>query len=360
MSADPPLDRSGTAAAPAGTAQSVPAAPSRGDADGGVKFAEVAPIRVPDWMREPQPDRPLTRAERLRLGWAEHSGKLLGGLAAVVVLAFLAVLGIGGLGIYDHARDNGPLLPDRRGVPGQPRPTDADGNSISPWAATPAESFAAGADAIVPPPARAAGPFTAEQVTDALATVRQALVEARLDRSMVELGDPAPFLDLLAADSRAEVRDDLSNGSVLNYATRVDDDAEPGLDAEDRVRAQGTVSYRATTDQDGIRVLEITTSFIWVYHFDLWRAQEYPPGAELVTVRDRVVWHLPHPDDVRPSSRGLWVQDAASTLVNADCAGIGRGFLALAPEEPLRRRPTPGPTGDVYDPNWRPGDGEAC
>ncbi|MER7332422.1 MULTISPECIES: hypothetical protein [unclassified Micromonospora] len=318
------------------------------------------PIRVPSWMRESEAERVLTRSERFRLGWARHSGKLLGGIAALVTLSFLAVVGTIGFGVYERVRDNEPILPERRAAPGPVRPTDADGNSVSPWAATPAESFAAGKDAIALPPAKAAAPFTAKQVADGLAKVRQALVEGRVDRSMLLANDPKPFLGLIAPDNRDEVRRDLADGAALNYVTRVADEADPRLDNADTVRARGTVTYRATTDPDGIRVLEITTSFIWVYHFDLWRAQEHPPGAELATVRDEVVWHVPHPDDVRSSSRGLWVHEAASTLYNADCAGIRRGFLALAPEEPLRSRPSARPTGDVYDPAWRPGDGESC
>lgn len=318
------------------------------------------PVRIPDWMREAQSDHVPTRSERLRLGWERHAGKLLGSVAALVVLSFLAVLGLVGFGFYDRVRDNGPFLPDRLAAPGPVRPTDAAGNSVSPWAATPAESYAAGKNAIVLPPAKAVGPFTRKHVADGLTKVRQALIEGRIDVSMLTINDPEPFLRLIAPDNRDEVRGDLADGVALNYVTRVEDRADPRLDGKDTVRAKGTVTYRATTDPDGIRVLEITTSFIWVYHFDLWRAQEHPPGTELVTVRDEVVWHLPYADDVQPSSRGLWVHEAASTMYNADCAGIKRGFLALDHDEPLRRRPTATPTGDVYDPNWRPGDGESC
>ncbi|MEV6372188.1 hypothetical protein [Micromonospora musae] len=321
------------------------------------------PTRVPDWMREPSMDRVLTRSERFRLGLTEHRSKLLGGFVALVAVSAFAVLGLGGL------RDTS-VAPENPGGPGQLRPTDADGNSVSPWAATPAESFATGAEAIVLPPAKAAGPFTRRQVTDGLAKVRQALIEARIDTSMVSLADPEPFLKLLAPDARDVVRRDLADGAALSYATRVGDSAQPRLEARDRLRAQGTVTYRATTDPEGVRVLEVTTSFIWVYNFDLYRAQDYPAGAELATVRDRVVWHLPYPDDVAPSARGLWVYDAASTMLNADCAGINRGLLALEPKDRFpggpgsenlpNPRPEATPTGDLYDPGWRPGDGESC
>ncbi|MFI6265960.1 hypothetical protein [Micromonospora sp. NPDC051006] len=318
------------------------------------------PVRIPDWMREPRTERPLTGSERIRLGWEEHGGKLLGGVGALMAAGLVVVLAVSGISFRQWMSDGEPLLP-RRDRTVDARPTDASGNTLGVYVGTPAESFAVGADAIELPAARAAGPFSTKQVADGLGRVRQALIEARLDRSMVAANDAKPFLALLAPDDRADIRGDLADGVALNYATRVDRDADPDWVEQDGVRAKGTITYRSTTDGDGIRVLEITTSFLWVYSFDLWQAQKYPPGAELVTVRDRVVWHLPLPADVLPASRGLWVQEAASTLQNADCAALNRGYLALAEKDRLGIRiPTPGPTGDVYQPDWRPGDGEEC
>ncbi|MFI7605439.1 hypothetical protein ACIBTV_09960 [Micromonospora sp. NPDC049366] len=315
-------------------------------------------VRVPDWMREPRTEHALTRGERLRLGWEEHGGKVLGGVGALMTLALVAVLGVGLLGFRQRMHGGEPLRP-RADRAVATRPTDASGNSLGVYLGTPAESFAVGEDAIVLPPARATGPFSASQVGDALERVRQAIVAARLAPAMVAAAEPEPFLALLAPDDRDEVQADLADGASLNYATRVAPDADPDWAAGDGIRGRGTVTYRATTDADGIRVIEITTSFLWVYSFDLWQAQKYPPGAELVTVRDRVVWHVPHPDDVAPASRGLWVQAATGTVQNGNCAAIRRGYLALQ-EKNRFAPPRPQPTGDVYQPDWRPGDGVQC
>ncbi|WBB70366.1 hypothetical protein [Micromonospora sp. WMMD812] len=336
-----------------------PSAPAATPAPNSVSDAAgEPPVRIPDWMREPRTEHPPTGSERLRLVWEEHGGKVLGGIGGIVALGLVVVLAVSGMTFRQRVHDGEPLLP-RRDRTAAARPTDASGNSLGVYVGTPAESFAAGADAIELPAATAAGPFTAKQVANALDQVRQALVAARLAPSMVAADEPGPFLALLAEDNRDEVRADLADGASLNYATRIDPDANPGWVRDDGVRAKGTVSFRATTDADGFRVVEITTSFLWVYSFDLWQAQKYPPGTELVTIRDRVVWHLPHPDDVLPASRGLWVAEAASTVQNADCAAIRRGYLALEKKDRLGI-PTPGPTGDVYQPDWRPGDGEEC
>ncbi|CCH16651.1 hypothetical protein [Micromonospora lupini] len=319
--------------------------------------SETDDIRVPDWMRGPATEAPVTGTDRLRLGWEQHAGKLLGGVGGLVALTLLAVLAWSGYSTVQRLQDGEPLL-DRGSPTAPPRPVDESGNSLGPYVGTPAETFAVGATAITLPAARAAAPFTAKQVGDALAKVRNALIQSRLDPSML-FGKPDQFLALLAPDARAHLGKDFTQGTSLNYATRVDSATDPNLDLAEGIRARGTVEYLSTTDSDGIRVLAITTRFIWVYPFGLPRPQAYAPGAELVTLRDQVVWHLPHHDDVRAGSAGLWVDSADVTVFNATCAAIRKGRIDLetAPEVGL---PNTAPTGDVYGPGWRPGDGENC
>jgi hypothetical protein len=322
--------------------------------------ADPEPVRIPDWMRQPETEHELTGFERLRLGWERHSGKLLGGFAALLVVGLLGFLGTAGYRYVDTVHRDGFRLPVRAGASTPPpRPVDAGGNTLGVFVGTPAEHFPVGAAGITLPAARATGPFTAQQVAQGLAKVRAALVASRLDPEMLA-GRPGRFLGLLAPDDRPTVTDDLARGASLGYATRIARDADPRWVPEDGIRVQGTVEYAATRDADGIRVLAVTTRFIWVYSFDLFQAQTYPPGAELVTFRDQVVWHLPHPDDVRTGSRGLWVADADVTILNATCASMEQGVVALEHDVPLTRRTAPAPEGDIYDDTWRPGDGEDC
>ncbi|WP_406036800.1 hypothetical protein OG799_20425 [Micromonospora sp. NBC_00898] len=317
-------------------------------------------VRIPDWMRQPEEEHELTRGERLQLGWERHSGKLLGGLAVLLVLGLFGFLGAAGYGFVQKVHNGEQVLPVRSRDVTPPRPVDADGNTLGVFIGTPAERFAEGEAGITLPAARKAGPFSEKQVADALAKVRAALVEGRL-RSAMLADDPEPFLALLAPDARTAIKDDLAKGGNLGYATRIAPRADPGWVAEDGIRVRGTVEYAATTDRDDIRVLAVTTRFFWVYSFDLFQAQKYPPGAELVTLRDQVVWHLPHPGDVRAGSRGLWIDAADVTVLNATCDAMRKGFIALEYDLPLlQRRPEPEQSGDIYDDSWRPGDGEEC
>ncbi|MCW3813436.1 hypothetical protein ONA91_03045 [Micromonospora sp. DR5-3] len=318
-------------------------------------FTSDESVKVPDWMRHPVPEHELTGRERLRLGWERHSGKLLGAVGLLLVVGFLGFLGTTGWRFADKVNHGEVALRSRPTAP--PRQVDADGNTLGVYLDTPAEHFAEGEQAIVLPAARAAGPFSAKQVADALSGVRTALVEGRLGKDML-YGDPEAFLARLAPDARSTVTDDLAAGNNLGYATRILRDANPGFVPD--IRARGTIEYTATTTDDGIRVLAVTTRFIWVYSFDLFQAQKYPPGAELVTVRDEVVWHVPHPDDVRASSRGLWIGSAQVTVSNSTCAAMEKGYLALEYDPANVVLPRPGATGDIYDPGWRAGDGESC
>lgn len=322
-------------------------------------FTDTEPVQIPDWMRNPVQEHELSRAERLRLGWARHSGKLLGLLGGLLVVALLAFLGTAGSRFVDKVNRGELALPSRSATP--PRPVDANGNTLGVFLGTPAEHFARGEAAVVLPAARTTGPFPARQVANALAAVRKALIEGRLHRTTF-YGDPTQFLATLAPDARAGVREDLAQGRNLGYATRISTDADPDWAPEEGIRGRGTIEYAADTTEGGIRVLTVTTRFVWVYSFDLFQAQQYPPGAELVTVRDQVTWQFPHPDDVRPSSRGLWIADAEVAVAGAPCAAITRGYLALEYDPTARyvARPRPESTADIYDPGWQPDDAEDC
>ncbi|SCE63852.1 hypothetical protein [Micromonospora mirobrigensis] len=330
-SAPPPAPDQPAAAAgePAGPDTGDPAAPSAADGQRPSPrqltelFARAdAPVKVPDWMREPEVAYELTRGERFRLRFHRHGGKALIGLIGAVALALIGFVGVAGYGFVGKVQRGEQVLPARRGVSVEPRPTDADGNTLGVFLGTEAQDFPAGPAAIVLPPARPTGPFTRAQVADALTQVRAALIAGRLDPRMLQ-GEPAGLLARLAPDTRDAARAELERGGTPGFATRI---AGPWL-KKTGIRVRGTIEYVSTTDSEGVRVLAVTTRFTWVYPLLLFQAQLYPAGAELVTVRDEVVWHFPHPDDVRPTSRGLWIDSYRAGVQNATCRGVKQGVL---------------------------------
>ncbi|MBO4207906.1 hypothetical protein [Micromonospora echinofusca] len=308
----------GSTMPPDSAAPATPATPSAAPVPPAV--ADRHPVRLPDWFRDAQTEKPLDRRDRLRVWLANRDRKVVATVTIGLSVVLLATAG------WMVSRVN--ALP--RAVEPEPTttvvPTSAVGSSgrkVDYFAGSPAAAYLPGAAGITAQPARAEGPFTVVQVRDALATVRQALTEGRLDRSMAS-GDVEPFVALLAPAARSEIRADFTSDVFLNYATRIATSADQARDAP---RAQGRITYRATRDTAGVRVLEITTNVTWVYAFDV---IEPADGAGLVAVRDEVVWHVPHPADVPASSRGLWLVSARAVPINVDCAEWKRGFLDVA------------------------------
>ncbi|MGW4501506.1 hypothetical protein ACWENR_23190 [Micromonospora sp. NPDC004336] len=345
MRTDPPTDTPGTAGqdpvdvptSPAGAAESRP----------GPAFAEVTPVRLPDWMRPPESEHQPTGLDRPRFFWARHNGPLTIGLGLALALLMVA----GGAWwvdrVADGYREATPARPagatPEQATDATPGPTSAVGTPRDHFAGTPAAAFPVGEKAIVLPPARATGPFSTSQVRAALDSVRRALIESRLDLHM-QVGDTEPFLALLAPDARERLRPSLDNGRMLTFATRTGSQVR----VADDPRARGRIAYRATS-ADGIRVLEVTTEFVWAYPFDVVRRA--PAGAGVVAVRDRVVWQVPYPADVVASSRGLWLDSAKMITWNADCSRHGDGWLDVIPwiPEVHGQRPPGGDPGDVFD-----------
>ncbi|MFF5179134.1 hypothetical protein ACFY2Q_14040 [Micromonospora sp. NPDC000316] len=273
--------------------------------------AQVNPTQLPDWMRSSQTEHQPAGWDRVRFFSARHNGALLVGLGLVLALLMVG----GGVVLVARIADGGGESASASPTP----PLSRVGEPRDLFAGSPAATFAPAEEAVRMPAATRTGPFTETQVRTALESVRKALVESRIDTSMF-MGDPEPFLALLAPDLREQLRSDFSNNSFLRYATRM---ASPS-DWEPGARADGRISYRATT-ANGIRALEVSTEFVWVYPFDV--DLRAPAGAGVVALRDRVVWQVPHPDDVPAPAGGLWITSANVVTWNADCDALRDGWV---------------------------------
>ncbi|MET7969859.1 hypothetical protein [Micromonospora sp. NPDC005305] len=290
---------------------------------------------VPDWLRQPAVPPEPDRSDRWRIWLGGHSGKLLGGVAALLVLAFFGLLATGGY----RAVQRWASPPTAYPTISQPAGEQAVSSASPPPAAgafdgTPAADFPEGAAGITLPAAKRTGPFTEKQVATALAKVRKALVTGRLDRTFITSKDPDRLLRQFAPDARSNLRKDFASDAFATYATRL----APGARiTKDEPRVKGRISYRATKDAQGIRILEITSNFVWAYAF---RTTGGLPGDGVVVVHDTVVWSVPHPGDVRSGSDGLWIEKADSYGSNIDCAAFDKGLLDVGsptyggPEDP--------------------------
>jgi hypothetical protein len=258
---------------------------------GGTGYAD--PGTPPTVWHPPAPAPPKRR-----------KGLVIGLVAGGLVL----VLCLGGLGFVGF-----------RLLAGDAGQTGASGG---PFDGTPAAGFADGTEGIQMPEAEAVGDFTAQEVADTLALVEEALVAARLDPTMLVDRDPGPFLELLAPDDRPFLQEEFDTANFGYFASQIADGAEL---APDPPRVDGEVTYQATTDEDGIRVIEVVTSFVWAYAFVV------PQGQDLngvVVVRDELVWQVPHVEDVREESLGLWLWEGESYAWGIDCGPFEQSLLA--------------------------------
>jgi hypothetical protein len=305
---------------------------------------EAGPGAAPAWLRQPPVDAGSSRGDRLRSWLGRHSGMLLTVVTVLLLLAFVGVVGVAVLVSMPHAGGRPVVYPTISWPAGEQASTSASPPAAAgPFDGTPAAAFPEGQAGIALPAAKRSGPFTEKQVAAALAKVRAALLTARLDRRFMTTNDPEPLIRRFARDARAGLRKDFASDTFAAYATRL----APGARlTADPPRVKGRISYRATKDADGIRILAVTTNFVWAYAFP---TSSTMPGDGLVVVHDTVVWSVPHPDDVDRSSNGLWIEDANSYAANIDCAAFDKGLLDLgAPSHGGPDAPDP---DAVFDPD---------
>jgi hypothetical protein len=233
-------------------------------------------------------------------------------VASVSVLTLVAVglVGTRILGVWGSD-------PDPEAQP-SPSPTEPP----SPFAGTPAEDFAEGAAGIELPPAEPVGEYTADQVQDALEQVREALIAARLEESMIVDHDPDDFLATLAPDVRPALQVTFEADGFAAFATQIAEEARLVPVAP---RVAGSMSYEVTTAERDLPAITVTTRFAWVYPFETGDDQL---ATDLVVVRDELVWLYRQGYPWTEASQGLWLAEEASGVWGADCDVANAGELA--------------------------------
>lgn len=249
-------------------------------------------------------------------------------LAVGVIVAALAVVTslVLSSGMLTVAGSSTPD-PDVRGITGQDA---AMLDETRPFDSTPAAQWPDGAAGIVLPPAEPAAGFTAEQVAEATALVRDILVASRLDHRMLVQHDPATFLGLLAPDARRQLEPSFSAGqepAVQSLVSLVASDSEL-LPAEAKVNGDMSVSR----DDDG--ALVVHTNYVFAYAFRPSEPTRLLDAMNvIVVVRADVDYALRWGDKWTPGSQGLWYGDASGYGYSIGCEAYRRGFLAPATTE---------------------------
>jgi hypothetical protein len=233
-------------------------------------------------------------------------GRSRGRVAGVIGLAGAAVAAVGlwlGIGLAgDRHEPTGPA---------------------DPFAGTAAQTFPAGEDGLVLPAATPVPGFTVEEVAEALATVRAALIAGRLDERMLYDHDRTA-LDALFSEAGRELLDaQFGNDAGTLVATRI----APGHRlTDDAIRVTGGASFDADVVV-GVPVLVVRTNYVWVYPFAGALAR---PGDHLVTIHDTIDWVFPAPDEVTAEWVGMFVGESSEFVLSGmDCALAAEDLVAL-------------------------------
>lgn len=272
--------------------------------------------------------RKLLRATRRRRHGRWLGAALPATLTMVVVAAIVTVLVRSGA--FDSL-----LTEDTAGQPSagvatpEAKPASPMFDGREPFASTPAADWADGVSGIVTPAARRVGDFSAEQVRQAIAQVREILVASRLDHDLLVDHDPQRFLSLLAPDARRQLEPLFRGGEprVQSLVSMASTDSRL-LAVEPKVKGEMTV-----TPGDAGEIV-VSTNYVFVYAFE----SEVPLRLvdamnAIVVVRADVDYVLRVTDRWTEGSKGLWYGDATGYAYSIGCEAYQKGYLAPASAE---------------------------
>jgi hypothetical protein len=217
-----------------------------------------------------------------------------------------------------------------------------------PFVGTPASDWPDGEAGISAPAAEAVGPFTAQQVGDAFAKVRQAVITSRLDRAVLEKHQVERYLSLLAKDSQKNMRPVFSNdpNEAHAYATRLASGFTL-LPAAPKVRGKMWAEQGTRPGE-----LVVHTNYVFAYAFNPDSPDKLTDAMDIVAVDRWDVDYSVLTGKYTPSSLGIWPVRSQGFTYSMGCEALRAGFLAPAYSERRANASssTPGNRDVFFDP----------
>jgi hypothetical protein len=229
-----------------------------------------------------------------------------------------------------------------------------------PFAGSPAQSWASGAAAIVPPEARAIGHLTKAQVATAITETKRYLVATNLDPATLSGTRPAVLTGLLDQSySGKDVTESFAHPSArhdpLAYASRFDPTEIRLVGTDIRVRGRMSLAEGAHG------TAQVKADYTFVYPVE--RASASGPHAEVTrtVVRREITLETGDPRYVRIAAGRLLLSRDLEDFANSSCTGndgyLHPEFASRAPSGTPSpsgspggtASPSPGPTLDPYD-----------
>jgi hypothetical protein len=314
------------------------------------------------WRTGPAWQEMNGRSGRRRKVWSVV-GVLLAVALAVIALKPSAALSLlpGGSDAESAAASASPLAPETGRPTGAPADTAGLPTRKRPFTGSPAERWAAGADAIEVPEAKAVAGVSAARIETALRLTKQFLVAANLDRDVLYGAEPKTALGLvdpLQKDYLAELRAGLRGPTVKNDPkwtfTRFDPDEVELVGSEVKVRGRTTVEPDGGADGKAV----IRADYTFVYPL-----AKAGGGTEIARtiIRRAIEVHVLDPVKFQVTEGRIWVIDLDAEIGNDACR-TGDGFIHPMFDADLHASPEP--SGALVDPYDRSreldGDDDEC
>lgn len=193
----------------------------------------------------------------------------------------------------------------------------------SPFRGTPADAYSEGKAGITLPQVQPQGPWSAEQIRQALERTKDTLIAARLDESVQSRGQTQPYLNEFAESSRPFIANQLKGPRALTYVTHL----APGYTLRAPVRVSGTMKV----SMGSANQLVISASYVWVYPLRAPNAERVfeRVGSQLTVLRTVEHYEFYPEKGYAKQNRGLRPGDGEQHAFNADCGLIANGMLAL-------------------------------
>lgn len=245
-----------------------------------------------------------------------------------------------------------------------PPPVDEQQPTVArPWAGSPAEGWPSGPDAIELPPATAVGVFDEKQVTAQLKLVKDFLVAANLDPTVIAGGRPEAALALLDSQARKRAVNALDHPSAELDGTWMFSrfDLKGSVPVTNTVKVQGRMSFEG----DGEKGVLVHTDYTFVYALRPGTgvtAEQSGGTAKPVdvspntwtartVVRRVITVRFANPRAFQVDPKKITFHATESTAGNSAC-GIDDGFFHPTFNQVFGSAPDPsqtGPTTDPYD-----------
>ena len=299
---------------------------------------------------EPDPWRAAPKVMRRFPNWARNAlAALVAAGVAAVALNPSATLSLVRGGSHGGSPSHpGLLLPGETAAPSSAPPTGstAVASFDRPFAGSPAEQWAEGADAIILPAARPVGALSRDQVAAALQSTKDYLVATNLDPQVLQGAVPQRAIDAIdpldsAERNRIEAsfRSPGKENNPLDIATRYNPRELKPVGNVVKVRG------RMTFSEDQYRSVLVSADYTFVYAFT--KADGSTDQVVRVIMRREVDMRVGDPSQVRVTAGKLWPAKDNASFGNSGC-DVNDGYVH--PQFGFGQPSGGVPTGSVVDP----------